>query len=161
MSDVSDTATACKVLVTAGTTGFDALIEAVDRLGRKDVVFQIGPGTYIPQSGQHFRFRHNLQAEAKDYELIVSHAGAGTVYAALESGWNLIVVPNLQRHDKHQRELAAYLEQNHLSRVCWDLAALGACIDDALQDHSDTLHYVKEPFRLPDHLLHWLRTGRR
>ena len=64
-----------------------------------------------------------------EYELIVTHAGAGSIYGLLEKGKNLIVVPNLERDDKHQSEIAKFVEDNNYALVCWDISDLPKLIN--------------------------------
>jgi UDP-N-acetylglucosamine transferase subunit ALG13 len=115
-----------KVLVTVGTGAFDELISACDNLAylkKFDVTLQIGKSTYIPRNFEYFTFIRNIDYSA--YDLIISHAGTGSVFGILELGINLIVVPNLYRKDKHQNELARYLKEKSWCLVCDDISKLG------------------------------------
>jgi UDP-N-acetylglucosamine transferase subunit ALG13 len=93
-----------KVFVAAGTGSFDALIREADALPH-DVVCQIGGGTYAPKRQQWFRTCPSLEPWYDWADIIVTHAGAGTMLEALAHGKTVIAVPNLQRTDAHQHEL--------------------------------------------------------
>jgi len=97
------------ILLSVGTQlPFDRLVGAVDRWaearGRDDVVAQIGPTTYRPRALQafahadHDRFRE-LQAECA---LMVSHAGTGSIIAAMELGKPIIIMPRDHRRGEHR-----------------------------------------------------------
>lgn len=108
-----------KILVTVGTTPFETLMIYADQnLHGHEIRFQISSGHYIPQSGTWFRFEeihdHYLWAD-----LIITHAGAGSVYTLLEIGKKIIVVPNLERRDPHQQELARYIQKIGAAIVLW------------------------------------------
>lgn len=114
------------IFVTVGTElPFDRLIRAVDdwagETGRGgDVFAQIGHGAYEPENvawrpmltGSDFR---RLFASA---DLIVSHAGMGTILAALEDDRPLVVVPrraDLREHrNDHQLATVERLSQRGL-----------------------------------------------
>jgi beta-1,4-N-acetylglucosaminyltransferase len=111
-----------RILVTVGTTQFDELIKHVDvNIKNKDITFQIASGTYIPMNYKYFTFTDNFNKKIEDSDIIITHSGAGSVYSFLEMKKKIIVVPNLERVDKHQRELAKYIEENDFAYVAWDL----------------------------------------
>ncbi|WIA23306.1 hypothetical protein OEZ85_000073 [Tetradesmus obliquus] len=122
------------VFVTVGTSKFEALIRAVDRpefaaaLAAKDytrLIIQKGAGKYVPcqlvpagtTAAQHasgvwveyFDFCPSLAAYMSSAALVISHAGAGSVFEALLAQKLLIVVANPLMMDNHQAELADHL----------------------------------------------------
>lgn len=129
------------VLVTVGTTRFDALTRAVDSLefvqtleskGYSRLILQIGSsehppslicpgaagkdrGEYtLPQTGfrvEWFRYTPSLNAIMKDCSLVISHAGAGSIFESLSAGIDLIAVPNADLMDNHQADLSSHLKQ--------------------------------------------------
>ncbi|MEL6714324.1 MAG: glycosyltransferase, partial [Planctomycetota bacterium] len=81
------------ILVTVGSQlPFDRLVRTVEAwaraVGRADVVFQVGDGGHRPEG---FEAAERLEPEAFDEavagaELVIGHAGTGTIMAALEAG---------------------------------------------------------------------------
>ena len=122
------------VFVTVGTTKFDALVQAVDTIevadalvkqGYTALVIQKGAGRYqvqnlVPLGRQHhphsnglqvqvFEFAPSLADYMKQADLIISHAGSGSIFEALRLGKPLVAVPNAILMDNHQAELAEHL----------------------------------------------------
>ena len=105
------------IFCTVGTGRFDLLVRCVLNLGIEKLVVQAG-------SSDILAFKYCLDTDFNSYcdraDIIITHAGAGTVFGNLEKNKRLIVVPNLIRHDKHQSELCRYLEKNNFALVCWN-----------------------------------------
>ncbi|KAK9846639.1 hypothetical protein WJX81_008181 [Elliptochloris bilobata] len=124
------------VLVTVGTTRFDALVRAVDdpavaealaASGFTELVIQVGAGEYRPQrllppdapgrAGMAagglrvswFEFLPSLAERMAAADLVISHAGSGSVFEALAASKALIAVPNAALMANHQAELAGAL----------------------------------------------------
>ncbi|HEX9118101.1 MAG TPA: PssE/Cps14G family polysaccharide biosynthesis glycosyltransferase [Anaerolineae bacterium] len=123
------------IFVTVGThtDGFQRLVEAMDRLAPgldEEVVIQLGATPVQPANARWFRF--TTQDEVDDLcrraRLIVSHAGAGSIMAALRYGKPLIVMPRLKKYgehlDNHQTELARVLADNGTILVAYEAAEL-------------------------------------
>lgn len=113
-----------KIFVTVGTTSFDKMIEKVDNFFLKEsdfnVTFQIADGKYIPVSGKYFSYTDKIYDYYNEADVVITHAGAGTIYTLLEMEKKIIAIPNLERIDKHQKDLAKYMESNNYLMVCWD-----------------------------------------
>ncbi len=96
------------VFVTVGSLyPFDRLIEACDKLALDDPdrewVAQIHEGDYQPQ---HMRFERFMDKATFDHEMaraqiIVGHAGMGTINGALELEKPLLVVPRRKDLGEH------------------------------------------------------------
>lgn len=129
------------VLVTVGTTRFDALTQAVDSIqfikileskGYTRLIIQIGSSEYIPQKvcpgskQEHdggydvsetgfrvewFRYTPSLKAIMSECSLVISHAGAGSIFESLSAGIDLIAVPNADLMDNHQADLSSHLKR--------------------------------------------------
>jgi len=116
------------VFVTVGTTSFDRLVKASDEcasiIKEYDFIFQIADGSYTPLNGSSFGFVDSVDSYYNHSDIVITHAGAGSVYNLLELHKKLVVVPNLERVDKHQRDLAGFLEENNYALVVWDLDRL-------------------------------------
>jgi len=130
------------IFVTVGTQlPFDRLIKAVDewaaRNNRNDVFAQIGPEhAYRPR---HIQFAHFIAApECRRWveraDIIVSHAGMGTIISALELGKPLIVMPRrceLHEHrNDHQVATVERLGSRATVRVANDAASLVQGLDE-------------------------------
>lgn len=132
------------IFVTVGTQGpFDRLVRAVDRwaaaTGRTDVLAQIGPRAWRPS---HVRWTASLEpAEFRrtfeEAELIVSHAGIGTLVAALELGKTIVVLPRRARlhehRNDHQMATAEHFCRKHGVAVAESEADLAPQLDAALR----------------------------
>eukprot|EP00743_Colponemidia_sp_Colp-15_P009943 GILK01010906.1.p1 GENE.GILK01010906.1~~GILK01010906.1.p1 ORF type:complete len:168 (+),score=23.45 GILK01010906.1:44-547(+) len=124
------------IFVTVGTTLFDALIQAIDsedflktakKKGFRKIVAQTGRGVYSVRHGiqadnsplaslETFKYADTLDNYVAEADLIISHAGAGSVLDALRARKKLIVVINDALMDNHQLELAESLAaQRHLA----------------------------------------------
>jgi len=100
------------IFVTVGSTDFDILVEAVDRLcapagvlANYDVEMQIGEGTYEPAHAKHFRFAPSLPPYFERADLVIAHGGLGTAVEAIGCGCRLLAVANPDRYDHHQEDL--------------------------------------------------------
>ena len=123
------------IFVTVGThyQGFERLIEKMDQIAAKideKVIMQIGYTDYKPKNAKWFKFLeydeiNNLYNEA---ELIISHAGAGTLLDSLNSKKPIIIVPRLKKFGEHidnqQIELAEALENTSKVLAVYDIEDL-------------------------------------
>lgn len=125
------------VFVTVGTTRFDSLVTAavspmalewMASQGYTSLTIQYGTGKepafkhhHHPSSPlkiQAYSFRPSLDEDMEKADLILSHAGAGTVMEALRLRKKLVVVINTLLMDNHQTELAgAMAERGNLFMV--------------------------------------------
>ena len=110
-----------RVFVTVGTTSFDALIGActtpefnkqLATLGFDELRLQVGRGAApaVNDRVSWFRFAPTITEEMRAADVVISHAGAGSVLEALELGKRLVVCVNDALMDNHQAELANALE---------------------------------------------------
>ncbi|TCD68889.1 N-acetylglucosaminyldiphosphodolichol N-acetylglucosaminyltransferase catalytic subunit alg13 [Steccherinum ochraceum] len=121
------------VFVTVGSTRFDKLVQralsdsVLDILrakGYSKVVVQCGNSEFdreaFEQAGdtwirrdegevEVWRFKPSLQDDYKQADLVISHAGSGTILDVLRLRKPLIVIPNETLLDNHQQELASSL----------------------------------------------------
>lgn len=95
--------------------GFDRLIKTADSLAAsigEKVFIQTGSSGYIPVNAAYKDFLTLPEAEAMqaEAEVIISHAGIGTIIGALRSGTPIIIMPrrkSLGEHfNDHQMEIA-------------------------------------------------------
>lgn len=116
-----------KYLITVGTTLFDSLIREVETTANSPeffedtFVFQVGKGGHMPADHNAFEFTDDFNKYADSADVIITHAGAGSTYSFLEHKRKLIVVPNLERKDTHQIDLARFIEKNGYASVAYDV----------------------------------------
>jgi UDP-N-acetylglucosamine transferase subunit ALG13 len=96
------------IFVTIGSMfPFDRLIRVMDdwtaRSGRKDVLAQIGNGGYVPQHMEHVRrlFQADFSARVAGADVIVAHAGMGTVITAGRAGKPIVIMPRIEAWGEH------------------------------------------------------------
>ncbi|XP_011708353.1 PREDICTED: UDP-N-acetylglucosamine transferase subunit ALG13 homolog [Wasmannia auropunctata] len=123
------------VFVTVGTTKFDdlittvlsrAVLEALSARNYKRLILQIGNSNLEPDCTARYGFHKietfGLSPSIGEYlqlaDLVISHAGAGSVLEALEKRKHLIVVTNDLLMDNHQIELAEQLYKDEHLYYC-------------------------------------------
>jgi exopolysaccharide biosynthesis glucuronosyltransferase PssE len=113
------------ILVTVGnaTQGFRRLLDRVDQLAgenafrKKEMVFiQSGNNTeFHPLNCKHESFLNmeTFRAKIREADLVITHAGAGTLLSALQAGKIPVVMPRRKKYgelvDDHQVELVKAL----------------------------------------------------
>ena len=131
------------ILLTVGAQmPFDRLVAAADdwagRRGRTDVFAQVGDTSYEPR---HLRWEKfvtpdRLRELVLSAELIVAHAGMGTILTALELGKPIIVLPRRgslrETRNDHQVATARQFGDRGLVAVAWDEHELGPKLDSEL-----------------------------
>lgn len=106
------------IFVTVGTTSFDPLVKAVDTGPFADsAIIQTADGDYQPLNARWFSFEPGIQNYINNADVVVCHAGAGSVFKLLEQNKIPLVVPNTIRRDKHQLEIARWLKQKKYAVV--------------------------------------------
>jgi UDP-N-acetylglucosamine transferase subunit ALG13 len=130
------------IFVTVGSSanGFDRVVAAVDKLKSegilKDrVVAQIGNGKYKPKKIETvFKFKDwgEIEGLNKKADMIISHAGAGTIMTVLRLGKPVICMPRLkelkEHTDNHQLDIARVLEKEGKILVAKNEGELFDCI---------------------------------
>lgn len=98
------------ILVTVGTQlGFDRLIEAMDRLAPDlgtAVIAQTGNGHYVPCNMEtHEKIEPSrFEPMVKAAEVIVSHAGIGSVLTAARYGKPIVLLPRRASLGEHRND---------------------------------------------------------
>jgi UDP-N-acetylglucosamine transferase subunit ALG13 len=98
------------ILVTVGTQlGFDRLIEAMDTLAPAlgtEVIAQTGKGTYAPQNMTVFEkiAPSEFETLVGRAELLVSHAGIGSVLTAARYGKPIVLMPRRADLKEHRND---------------------------------------------------------
>lgn len=110
------------IFVTVGNhyQGFDRLIKTVDEIASRtsyDILIQKGYSLYCPQHAQYFDFVpiQTAMEYIRTSELVVSHAGFGTIILCKEYGIPLIIFPRRKKYGEHgtdhQMEIARAIEE--------------------------------------------------
>lgn len=114
--------------------------------GYNELILQIGRTTFIPDCTprcgfdaiKYYHLLPNIMNYIEAVDLIISHAGAGSILDALENKKDLIVVANQSLMNNHQIELAEQLyHDNHLYY----------CTRETLLDTIETMDFTElRPF---------------
>lgn len=137
------------IFVAVGTQlPFDRLIQAVDKwagaVPGRQVFAQIASGSYVPR---HIEWARSIppeefQANLKRCELLVAHAGIGSILSALELGKPVIVLPRLatlgEHRNEHQLATAKRFGARGMVRVAQDETELIQLLDQFETPVSET-----------------------
>jgi len=118
---------------------FDRMVSTVDRwageTGAMDIFAQVGPGGAVPQ---HIQWSAMLtpaefRCRIAEANVIISHAGMGTILTVLEAKKPLLIMPRLarlgeQRND-HQLATARSLQEQTGLSIAQDELELRAWLD--------------------------------
>ena len=128
-----------QLLITVGTTKFEALIASIDtpefyataiKHNFTKILIQKGTGSYIPSA--YSSVSHALDVEVvtllpnfetviANSDLVISHGGAGIILECLKHKKKVIVCVNAALMDNHQIELASSLDASNYVKYCKDL----------------------------------------
>ena len=141
------------IFVSVGTTPFDELIKYVDKeVLDKEIICQISNfAKYKPKNHKYFGFTKNIDEYYNWADLVVCHAGAGTVYKLLEMRKKIIVVPNTYRIDKHQNDLSRFIEEKNYALVCHDIDKLKYFIEQSSEFTPN--QFLEKKFFVTDEIL--------
>lgn len=99
------------IFLTVGTQGqFDRLVRALDEWagarGRTDVFAQTGPSNYHPRHilAEPFIEPTEFRNRVASADLVVAHAGMGSIITALELGKQIIVMPRRASLGEHRND---------------------------------------------------------
>ena len=106
------------IFVTCGSShfGFDRMMDALAALPPAELEVQHGPSQPPPGVvGIPFMPFDDLVARIQAADVVVSHAGVGSILCAIRAGHTPVIFPRLKRFgetvDDHQEELAEALAQ--------------------------------------------------
>ncbi|MBI4175724.1 MAG: beta-1,4-galactosyltransferase [Candidatus Aenigmarchaeota archaeon] len=130
------------IFATVGTDqhDFSRLVKELDRLAatmKEMVIVQLGYTKYEPRSMEWFRFRDYAAIEElyRKADLVITHAGAGSIISCLRHGKKPLVVPRLRMFGEHlndhQAGLARHLELKGVVAAVYDIGNLSAAIKSA------------------------------
>lgn len=145
------------IFVTVGTTQFDELVEAIDKIAPEvndNIIVQIGNSKYIPKNCKYFTFAASLLKYFTEANIIVAHGGAGITFEVLNIGKTLISVENPHVLDGHQRDLLGQLSQEGYLIWCKDLSKIKNYIEYA--SDINLKKYVRPECRIGKMITEWL-----
>ena len=147
------------IFVTVGTQlAFDRMIESVDswaqERGLNDIFFQIAEGKYQPKMGRAERYVDaSLYEEVfNGSELIVGHAGMGSIITSLENNKEIIVFPRRyalgEHRNDHQMATAKRITDLAGCHVAWDTDQLWAALDSFVEGSHSTEQVKRDETQL-------------
>lgn len=123
---------------------FDRLIRAVDELAplwpERPFFAQLGAGAYQPSNMRHARILSatEFMERVRSAELIIAHAGMGSLITALEVGKPIVIMPRRLAHGEintdHQIATAKRWVGKPGVHVAMDEAELGEAMASAMSD---------------------------
>jgi beta-1,4-N-acetylglucosaminyltransferase len=138
------------IFVTVGNDfrGFDRLLKKMDEIAPSipnEIVIQRGYSKYLPKNAKQFDFVSMNEAieYMKKSELVVSHAGIGTIILCKEYGIPILILPRRKGYGEHmndhQMEIAKTLEEKR----------------------DENIHVIYQEDQLAEEILKILKDGRR
>ena len=129
------------IFVTVGAQmPFDRLVKTVDQwarvTGHDNVFAQIGSSEYRPSSIEWTHFLHpdEFKRRCENAEVIVSHAGTGSLITALQLGKPILVMPRRaglrETRNDHQVATSEQFRRFDSVSVAWDENELMAKLGD-------------------------------
>ncbi len=133
------------IFVTVGTQlPFDRLVRAVDEWagsrGRRDVIAQVGPGSYAAKNieARPFMSPQECAEHMRKADAIVAHAGMGSIIGALELGKPILIMPRRAALGEHRNDHQLATVRRFAERE----GVLVAMNEDELPDRLDALQAV-------------------
>lgn len=129
------------IFVTVGTQlPFDRLVKWIDAWAQlhpsEEVFVQCGAGAWLPQYAKYSTDLPPEQWESyfQQADLVISHAGMGTILKSLDFGKPLVIVPRLAEFKEHRNDhqLATANRFKHISSiyVAENASGLHAALDN-------------------------------
>ena len=151
------------IFVTVGThyQGFERLIQKMDKIAAEiddEVIMQTGYTKYEPRNAKWFKFMEydEILNIYKKADIIVSHAGAGTLLDAMSFEKRVIVVPRLKKFDEHiddqQLELAEALKNSGRATAVYNIEKLGEIVTNSISSYYSESNGNKLAIFLNDYL---------
>lgn len=132
------------IFVTVGThdQDFVRLVRKIDELVegkriKEKVVIQTGYTEYKPKKCKWFKFvsPEEFEKMCEKSDLIITHAGVGSIMTCLNLGKNTIVVPRLKKfnehRDDHQLQITRELEKQGKILAVYDIDKLEKTVSRA------------------------------
>ena len=141
------------IFVTVGTTSFDSLVQAIDQGPHGiNTIIQTADGKYAPNTATCFKFQQNIQEHVDNADIVVCHAGAGSVFRLIQNGLIPLVVPNTERRDKHQLEIARWLTLKKYAVVAMTVDTVNDTISNYPELRNHCVQFSEKRFFFNDSL---------
>jgi UDP-N-acetylglucosamine transferase subunit ALG13 len=130
-----------------GQLPFDRLVHAVDHWAsqqqRVEVFAQIGKSSSPPKhiEWQRFLSPPDFQSKAREAEMIIAHAGMGSILTALEFGKPIVLMPRRAHLGEHRND-HQWATVKHLSK---DVGVVVVADEDELLDQLGRLRELRSP----------------
>lgn len=158
------------VFVTVGSQKFqfDRLLKKVDQLVETGVIsepvfMQSGCCAYQPLhcAAKAFLDRDEFAQKLDQADLIITHAGAGTIVGSMKRGKKIIAVPRRKQYgehvDDHQLQILRQFEQTGQICVCYEVGELEQALERVEQ--LESVAYVSNGGRIIEDIESYLETA--
>jgi UDP-N-acetylglucosamine transferase subunit ALG13 len=116
------------------------LIKKVDEISKKigdKIIIQKGNTQYEPKNCEYFDFttRDKFENYVKNADIVITHAGVGSIITSLNYSKPTIVVPRRKKYNEHrndhQMDITKELEKEGRILACYDVTNLEVKIKEA------------------------------
>ena len=142
-----------KVLFTNGTTKFIEPLYWLNSLKDHKVLqnLEVQCYDYNNETPELNVVKFITDLDYNNYDLIISHAGAGSIYSVLELRRPLIVIPDMIRIDKHQTEMARFVTESNYAEVAYNCYDLKLLLNKFMNTgFNNNLYYNKTSFEISE-----------
>lgn len=143
-----------KIFVVVGTqAGFDRMVKTIDEWNGNNrevqIEAQIGDTQFVPENMKSHSFIPPAEFNVlfNQADLIVSHAGIGSILSALQNEKPILVMPRLAKYKEHRND-----HQLHTASSFEKLLKLKVAYDEKeLLMHLNDLKNIKPLPKIPEH----------
>lgn len=146
-----------KLFVTVGTTRFPRLMKRISTdpfFQQHECVLQVGPGGGRPEGFKSFEYTGRIDSYYRRADVVITHAGAGTIYRLLELRKRMVIVPNIDRVDLHQYDIANFMHSNGYAVTVTDFSQLSEAVNFASRKSFRV--FRPDPFFAGDEILNYI-----
>lgn len=142
------------IFVTVGTQlPFDRLIESILSIEKKipdHMILQVGAGKVFNERCIPFLSTDQTDRYINDCDVVVAHAGMGTIITALAKGRPVVVLPRQallgEHRNDHQLSTCKSLDGLSGLFIAWEEGELLNCVEKARKWQSNAISSTPPPF---------------
>ena len=138
-----------RFLVLTGTTGVPLIERGICQLERSNHSFLIQTKNSMDfiedRNISHVKFLDMCTINCLEFDGVIGHCGAGTVFWALENKLPLLAVVDLNRPDDHQSDLGGWLKKYNYAQVIENRIPTLKDLDDLMSRSFE--EYIADPFQ--------------